>query len=59
LFAPAGAALASGAISPLYWRMGLCRSPSITLDVYGHSFSSSDQSAATVFERAFGGALTE
>jgi integrase len=34
-------------------------SPSITLDVYGHLFNSSDDRAAAVFEKAFGKALTE
>jgi integrase len=34
-------------------------SPSITLNVYGHLFNSSDDRAATVFEQAFGKVLTE
>jgi integrase len=34
-------------------------SPSITLNVYGHLFNSSDDRAAGVFERAFGKMLTE
>ena len=34
-------------------------SPSITLDVYGHLFHGSDDRAAAVFDKAFGGVLTD